>query len=472
MSDATSIHFQRLISLAKFQEDALRVGAPSYWQEKIVAHAKVSDAERKKAEKNSDFSDIYIPLASTKIKETVDEAIAAWETLGGRNSSQTSSYADSQQRLAKRVEDIKNSVPNVSEVKRELSESLHSVEVCNSGVGAESAYTDKIEEAKGSTFDILHPSNQPSVPPHRANDDPVLRSIAPSNRHGGAGSHSSGNGSIIPHDVVLEITVYCPKATCSRKGSGKRLYPAKANTFLFHWNQSLSELPAVVQCWEDKQIERMNNRKKTCASGAGGGGNDGTVKRPWLNQASFMYIEGNFFDDVAQTEDASAQGQRQGNARKRPGGKLSSSLLKFLNADPSKFPHLCTMQNFVCKSMRGTKFRDLAIRLNTPYVYCHNGDCEHPFVFSDVRMFESTDPGHPSMYPFLTFQRHHNRAICFGCKSSFADVICHEDSAVGPLPCPLCTSCFEATHEVSAGGKNARKKRKSHVLEPYVYDVE
>ena len=157
-------------------------------------------------------------------------------------------------------------------------------------------------------------------------------------------------------------------------------------------------------------IERMNNRKKTCASGAGGGGNDGTVKRPWLNQASFMYIEGNFFDDVAQTEDASAQGQRQGNARKRPGGKLSSSLLKFLNADPSKFPHLCTMQNFVCKSMRGTKFRDLAIRLNTPYVYCHNGDCEHPFVFSDVRMFESTDPGHPSMYPFLTFQRHHNRA--------------------------------------------------------------
>ena len=158
-----------------------------------------------------------------------------------------------------------------------MSESLHSVEVCNSGVGAESAYTDKIEEAKGSTFDILHPSNQPSVPPHRANDDPVLRSIAPSNRHGGAGSHSSGNGSIIPHDVVLEITVYCPKATCSRKGSGKRLYPAKANTFLFHWNQSLSELPAVVQCWEDNQIERMNNRKKTCASGAGSGSAPGSM---------------------------------------------------------------------------------------------------------------------------------------------------------------------------------------------------
>jgi snRNA-activating protein complex subunit 3 len=35
--------------------------------------------------------------------------------------------------------------------------------------------------------------------------------------------------------------------------------------------------------------------------------------------------------------------------------------------------------------MEKTKFEDLTVRLGYPYVYQHQGNCEHLIVFSDVR---------------------------------------------------------------------------------------
>jgi snRNA-activating protein complex subunit 3 len=35
--------------------------------------------------------------------------------------------------------------------------------------------------------------------------------------------------------------------------------------------------------------------------------------------------------------------------------------------------------------MENTKFEDLTVRLGYPYVYQHQGSCEHLIVFSDVR---------------------------------------------------------------------------------------
>ncbi len=36
-------------------------------------------------------------------------------------------------------------------------------------------------------------------------------------------------------------------------------------------------------------------------------------------------------------------------------------------------------------TMSGTRFRDLAVRVGAHYLYCHQGDCEHLLVFSDMR---------------------------------------------------------------------------------------
>jgi snRNA-activating protein complex subunit 3 len=40
---------------------------------------------------------------------------------------------------------------------------------------------------------------------------------------------------------------------------------------------------------------------------------------------------------------------------------------------------------FRTAAMEKTKFEELTVRLGYPYVYQHQGNCEHLIVFSDVR---------------------------------------------------------------------------------------
>jgi len=40
---------------------------------------------------------------------------------------------------------------------------------------------------------------------------------------------------------------------------------------------------------------------------------------------------------------------------------------------------------FTSKNMEETTFADLNIRLGYPYLLCHQGDCEHILIFSDMR---------------------------------------------------------------------------------------
>ena len=43
------------------------------------------------------------------------------------------------------------------------------------------------------------------------------------------------------------------------------------------------------------------------------------------------------------------------------------------------------MGPFQATSMQGVRFQDLTIRLGQPYLYVHQGNCEHLLVFSDLR---------------------------------------------------------------------------------------
>lgn len=40
---------------------------------------------------------------------------------------------------------------------------------------------------------------------------------------------------------------------------------------------------------------------------------------------------------------------------------------------------------FEAVSMQGVTFQSLTIRLGQPYLYIHQGNCEHLIVFSDLR---------------------------------------------------------------------------------------
>lgn len=40
---------------------------------------------------------------------------------------------------------------------------------------------------------------------------------------------------------------------------------------------------------------------------------------------------------------------------------------------------------YQCKTMETTKLNELTVRIGCPYLYLHQGNCEHLLVFSDIR---------------------------------------------------------------------------------------
>lgn len=53
--------------------------------------------------------------------------------------------------------------------------------------------------------------------------------------------------------------------------------------------------------------------------------------------------------------------------------------------------------------MEDTRFLDLRIKVGFPYLYCHQGDCEHLVIITDVRRVPSSDHMHTLLLTILCF---------------------------------------------------------------------
>jgi snRNA-activating protein complex subunit 3 len=70
---------------------------------------------------------------------------------------------------------------------------------------------------------------------------------------------------------------------------------------------------------------------------------------------------------------------------------------------------------FASKSMAENTFNDLSIRIGAQYLYCHQGNCEHIIIFTDMRLFHNEDPKNKNLYPIHTFQSRIKRKKCRIC---------------------------------------------------------
>ncbi|KAK3590277.1 hypothetical protein CHS0354_016430, partial [Potamilus streckersoni] len=72
------------------------------------------------------------------------------------------------------------------------------------------------------------------------------------------------------------------------------------------------------------------------------------------------------------------------------------------------------------QQMEESIFLDLKLRLGQPYVYVHQGDCEHLIIFSDIRLFSSEDPQDTREYPYLAYRIRSRRNVCKVCMTRTA----------------------------------------------------
>ncbi|XP_022824709.1 snRNA-activating protein complex subunit 3 [Spodoptera litura] len=99
--------------------------------------------------------------------------------------------------------------------------------------------------------------------------------------------------------------------------------------------------------------------------------------------------------------------------------------------------------NFPKKDMCSVKLEDLVLKLGYPEVYVHQGNCEHVFLFSEVRLLNPTDPLRLHNYPCSTAIAQNQTVYCTTCAEFSAKWIVVGCSRVPFDPAFFCETCFK-----------------------------
>uniref|UniRef100_A0A0N5CGA0 snRNA-activating protein complex subunit 3 n=1 Tax=Strongyloides papillosus TaxID=174720 RepID=A0A0N5CGA0_STREA len=98
------------------------------------------------------------------------------------------------------------------------------------------------------------------------------------------------------------------------------------------------------------------------------------------------------------------------------------------------------------KDMAGIKISNLNIRLGHPYVFVHmGGQCEHQFIFSDLRMLGVNDYYYLETYPYKVSEIYRGK-ICTTCKINVPKFIVVSSDKIPKCPKLLCYTCYHRFH--------------------------
>uniref|UniRef100_A0A158R5Y0 snRNA-activating protein complex subunit 3 n=1 Tax=Syphacia muris TaxID=451379 RepID=A0A158R5Y0_9BILA len=90
------------------------------------------------------------------------------------------------------------------------------------------------------------------------------------------------------------------------------------------------------------------------------------------------------------------------------------------------------------KSILNVSVKELTCRLGYPYVYIHQGCCEHVFFFSDLRLMDKHD--YPESYPHRVSDES-LKNYCVVCHKNLAEYIV-ESEKLPMFPAHMCSDCY------------------------------
>ncbi|CAG8742524.1 18536_t:CDS:2, partial [Acaulospora morrowiae] len=98
------------------------------------------------------------------------------------------------------------------------------------------------------------------------------------------------------------------------------------------------------------------------------------------------------------------------------------------------------------KKMEEMTFIELSIRLNYPYLFVHQGNCQHAVVFRDLRIMQPYDEQDLSAYPKAIFRGKINRHKCRMCMQRPTLLVTINDFISGESPAYFCDPCYYQFH--------------------------
>ncbi|KAJ2632931.1 hypothetical protein H4R22_000880 [Coemansia sp. RSA 1290] len=197
---------------------------------------------------------------------------------------------------------------------------------------------------------------------------------------------------------------------------------AKMEEYLVLGSQSLTVLRDAFYCLSDFLVSDHDDQ------------NENTKDRKV--SSSYFFIEKTFYNDM----------------RSPSATDYSRVIMEWAN-DPDrqeKNPHLQGLQS---RLMDGARFLDLSIRLRQPYIFMHQGDCEHVMMFTDLRLLGPQDDQNVEAYPKQIFRTRHMRHKCRMCSAYPAQYVTKNDFHSGMSPCYFCEKCYTPFHFDTEGNK-------------------
>ncbi|GFT96478.1 snRNA-activating protein complex subunit 3 [Nephila pilipes] len=92
--------------------------------------------------------------------------------------------------------------------------------------------------------------------------------------------------------------------------------------------------------------------------------------------------------------------------------------------------------------MERSKFIDLEIQLGYPYLYVHQGNCEHLIVFSDLQYYTHHHCSNRLAYPVHVALRPKKRILCMICHIHTAEWVVFDNKRLPENPFYFCKQCF------------------------------
>lgn len=198
-----------------------------------------------------------------------------------------------------------------------------------------------------------------------------------------------------PSEVVLKVALFHPERNL------------KTQEFHVLGSQPLTDLRDCMYCLNDHII----NGKQT--------------------RSGYFFIENVFYNDM-----------------RHPNNIDYSKQVIEWQAENERFTEsdLGDGQMFETRKMEETRFCDLSIRLHGKYLYCHQGDCKHFIIFTDMRLIHDLDNQNYFAYPIRVFQSRIRRKKCLICDIYSAKWVTYGDKHTADEPSFYCDACYRQFH--------------------------
>ncbi|XP_039270721.1 snRNA-activating protein complex subunit 3-like [Styela clava] len=190
-------------------------------------------------------------------------------------------------------------------------------------------------------------------------------------------------------------------------------------------SQKLTELRDIIPCAIDQQpVGKFTDNPD----------HPRDIKCKDLYKAGFFFIENTFYNDH----------------RYETQNDISKIIFDWVEANGAEMPSDCK-----CLNMEDYTFDDLDLCLGSPYLYMHQGNCEHVIIFKDIRLLHSDDCQSRSNYPLSISRAKFKSFICKVCNFFVATWLTRNDELSDEDPSFFCDACFRMLHYNKDGSKAA-----------------